>query len=102
MSPSMYSGLSRRKSDGEREHQERADHPVLHEREHEDARVAEDLAELLVADLRERRVHHEDEPDRDRDRRRADAHAASAAVNAGAKKPSAMPTPIARKIQSVR
>ena len=68
-------GLVAQEDDREPEHQQRADDPVLHEREREHALVAEDLAELLVADLRERRVHHQDEADGDRDRGRADAHA---------------------------
>ncbi len=38
----MYSGLSRRSSTARREHQERADHPVLDEREDQDAPVLED------------------------------------------------------------
>ena len=38
----------------EGEHQDRADDPVLDERQREDLRVAEDLAQFLVADLRQR------------------------------------------------
>jgi hypothetical protein len=45
--------------------------------------VAEDLAQLLVADLRQRRVHHQDEADRDGDRGRAHAHAVERGREAG-------------------
>lgn len=51
----------------------RPDDPVLHERQDQNAPVAEDLAELLVANLGQRREHHQDEPHRDGDRRRPDA-----------------------------
>ena len=57
----------------EKEHHERTDDPVLYEGDPEQSQVAEDRRELLVAHLRKRRVHHQDEPDRDRDVRRADA-----------------------------
>ncbi len=57
----------------ESEHEHRPDDPVLHEREQQHPAVAEDPAELLVAHLRQRRIHHQDQPDRDRDRGRADA-----------------------------
>src|SRR4030065_514376 len=40
----------------------RPDHPVLEEREGEDAPVLERGAQLFVADLREGRVHHQDQP----------------------------------------
>ncbi len=52
---------------GEAEHQERADDPVLDERQPEHPEVAEDGPHLLVPHLGERRVHHEDQPDGDRD-----------------------------------
>ncbi len=47
------------------------DHPVLHQAQPEHLPVPEHVAQLLVAHLRQRRVHHEDQPDGDRDRRRA-------------------------------
>ena len=62
-----------KKHDGEPEHEERADDPVLHERQRQHALVAEDLPELFVADLRERRVHHQHEADGYRDRGRPHA-----------------------------
>ena len=70
--PDRVLGLVREEREGQAEHEERPDHPVLDEREPEDPRVPEDLGELLVSDLRERRVHHEDEPHRNRNRGRAD------------------------------
>ena len=51
---------------GEREHQHRADDPVLDERQRQHAPVLEDEVQLLVAHLRQRRVHHQDQADRDR------------------------------------
>ncbi|MBK7399566.1 MAG: hypothetical protein IPJ34_25730 [Myxococcales bacterium] len=71
--PEHVLGLVPEEHDREREHQDRADDPVLHQRQGEDLLVAEDEAELLVADLGERRVHHDDEPDRDGHRGGADA-----------------------------
>ena len=55
------------KDDGEEEHQHRADQPVLNQGQAEDALIAEDLSQLFVADLRQRREHHDDESDGDRD-----------------------------------
>ena len=57
---------------GQHEHQDRADDPVLDEGERQHLRVAEHLAQFLVADLRQRRVHHDDQADGDRDGRRPD------------------------------
>lgn len=53
--------------DRQGEHHQRPDHPVLDEREREHPAVAERGAELLIADLGQGRVHHQDQPDRDRD-----------------------------------
>jgi hypothetical protein len=47
----------------ESKHQDRADQPVLHKRQPKDAPVAEDLAQLLVAHLCQRRKHHHDQAD---------------------------------------
>ena len=57
--------------DRQEEHHERTDEPVLHQRQAEDPVVAEDVAELLVAHLGERRIHHHDEADGDGDVGRA-------------------------------
>jgi hypothetical protein len=57
------------------EHQDRPDDPVLHQRQGEDFDVAEHVAQFVVIHLRQRRVHHENQPDRDWYRRGADAHA---------------------------
>ena len=51
----------------EEEHQDGADDPVLRQRESEHAAVAEDFAEFFVADLCQRRKHHDDEADGDGD-----------------------------------
>ncbi len=42
-------------------HQDRPDQPVLQEREAQYALVTEDLVQLLIANARERRIHHENE-----------------------------------------
>ena len=41
--------------------------PVLDKRKSQNAAIAKDLAQLLIADLRQGWVHHDDQPDRDRD-----------------------------------
>ena len=63
------------KNDGKDKHQDRADDPVLDKRQAEDLRVPENVVELFVPHFCERRVHHEDEPDRDGDRCRPDREA---------------------------
>ena len=72
--PGHVLGIVAQEQYGEREHQHRPDEPVLDERQRQHAAVPEDRAELLVPHLRERRVHHQDQPDGDRQRRRPDAH----------------------------
>ena len=67
-------GVVAQKEHREQEHQHRADEPVLHEREAEDAGVGEDLGELRILHLRQRRIHHEDEADGDGQVGRADGH----------------------------
>lgn len=60
-------GLIAEEDDRENPHEDGADEPILHEGEAEDAGVAEDFGELLIADFGERWVHHDDEPDGERD-----------------------------------
>ncbi len=60
-------GLVAQEDDGQGEHQERPDDPVLDERQRQDLDVLEDIPELLVFHLGQRRVHHQDEPDGDGD-----------------------------------
>jgi hypothetical protein len=101
--PEHVLGLVAQEEHGQAEHQDRAEDPVLKSDRPSTLRVAEDWAHLLVADLGQRRVHHQDEPDGDGDRsscRRSSR--LSAAVKPGATKPSATPRAIARKIHSVR
>ncbi len=89
--------------DGQGEHQYRADQPVLHERQTENLPVAEDLAHFLVADFRQRRVHHQDQTDGDRDVGRSNLEAVDRnRRRSGIKLPAATPAAIARKIHSVR
>ena len=65
-------GVVVQEDDGQEEHEQRPDDPVLHQRQAEDPVVAEDVAELLVLHLGERRIHHHDEADGDGDVGRAD------------------------------
>ena len=60
------------KDDGQREHQERPDDPVLEQRQAEDLAVGEDIGQFLVAHLGERRIHHQDQAQGNRDVGRAD------------------------------
>jgi hypothetical protein len=69
--------------DGQREHQNWTDNPVLQQRQAENFPIAEDVAQLVVVHLRQRRIHHEDEADGDWYRGRADAHAVEDGLHAG-------------------
>ena len=53
------------KHNGQREHKDRADDPVLDQGEGQDFEVLEDLGQFLVAHLGQRRIHHQDEADGD-------------------------------------
>ena len=53
--------LAAQERDGQHEHQNRADDPVLQQREAQHLVVAEDVAQLFVLHLGQRRVHHQDE-----------------------------------------
>ena len=78
---------------GEREHQQRGDDPGQEERDGEEAavpRVA--LAQVLVADLREDRVHHQQQAERDRQRHRPDLKAREQVVEAGDQRSEGQPT----------
>ena len=55
------------KGDGEHEHENRADDPVLDQRERQDLPIAKNPAHLFIAHLGQGRVHHQDEPDGDWD-----------------------------------
>ena len=61
--------------DRQGEHQQRADDPVLQQREPQHLQVAEDVAQLLVLHLGQRRVHHQDQAD-------GDGHVGGAGVEA--------------------
>ena len=69
-------GLVGKQQPGEREHEQRPDDPGEEERDAEEPAIADAVvahaAELLVADLRQHRVHHQQQPERDRQRDRAD------------------------------
>jgi hypothetical protein len=69
------SRLVEQEQDGEEEHEERSDDPVLHQGESQDLPVAKDVPQLLVVDLGQRRIHHDDEADGDGDGGGADGGA---------------------------
>jgi hypothetical protein len=75
MTMAMQRGIAAQENDGQEEHQDRSDDPVLEERERQDPPVPEDIAELLVPDLRQRRIHHQDQADGDGNVGRADLEA---------------------------
>ena len=60
-------GITAQEDDRQGEHQDRTDDPVLQQGEPQDLPVAEDVPQLLVVHLGERRVHHQDQPDGNRD-----------------------------------
>ena len=61
------SRLAAKKHNGEDKHQRRTDKPVLDQRQAEHALVAEDIMQLLVSNLCQRREHHDDQPNGDGD-----------------------------------
>jgi hypothetical protein len=65
-------GLVRQKDDCEEKHQDGTYQPILDERKSQHPFVPEDIAHLFVPDLRERRVHHQDQADCDRNVGRSD------------------------------
>ncbi len=72
--PHHVLGTVAQKNNRKREHQDRPDNPVLHQRQRENFHVAENIAQLVVVHLRKRRIHHQDEPKSDRYRRGSDVH----------------------------
>ena len=83
--PGHVFGIAAQEDDGECEHQNRADEPVLHERQAQHALVAEDFVQFFVADPRERRVHHQDQARCDGNRGCADAEAIQERHDSGSK-----------------
>ena len=67
--------------DGQHEHQDRADDPVLHQRQAQHLDVPEDLGQALILHLGERRIHHQDQADRDQDVGRPDLEAVDELLN---------------------
>ena len=82
-------GFVAQEQHGEREHQDRPDHPILDEREDQDTAVLEDPPHLLVLHLRQRRIHHQDQSDGDRDGCCADAETVEEGYDAGNNVPEA-------------
>ena len=58
ISPVRYSGRSARKIQASDEHERGGEHPVDHQRGDHELAVADDASGLVVADLRQHRVHH--------------------------------------------
>ena len=79
-------GLVGEQQPGEREHERRPDDPGEKERDAEEAAIADAVvahpAEVLVAHLREHRVHHQEQSGGDRQRDRADLQLAEPVVQA--------------------
>ncbi len=71
----------------EAEHEGRSDDPVQHQRGHQQASVRADAPGLVVADLRQDRVHHHQQPDRDGQGHRPDLHRLQRGVQAGDEPP---------------
>jgi hypothetical protein len=87
--PGHILGLVAEKQHRQRKHQDGADHPVLNQRQDQYAAVLEDPPHLLVLHLRQRRIHHEDQPDGDGDGCRADGEAVEEGHYAGNEVPEA-------------
>ena len=81
--PVRYVRQVRQQQPRQGEHQRRADHPVEQDRGHQQPLVAGDVAELVVADLGQHRVHHHQQPDGDRQRHRPDLDRGERVVEAG-------------------
>ena len=90
-------GLVGEEQPGEREHERRRDDPREEQRDAEHAAVAAHLAHVLVADLRQDRVHHQQQPERDRQADRADLELVEEVVEPGTSDPSARPPAIAER-----
>ena len=69
--PAHVGRFAAQEHDGEDEHERRANEPVLNQRQPENSLLAEDFAQLLVSHFRQRREHHDDQPDGDGDIRRS-------------------------------
>src|ERR1039458_9381191 len=64
-------GGAAKEHDGQEEHEHRPDDPVLDQRQRENSFIAKELTHPLVSNFRQRREHHDDQPDCDRDIRRS-------------------------------
>ena len=88
-------GLVGEEDPGEREHQQRPDDPGQEQRDAEEAAVADAVgacvAELLVADLREHGVHHQQQTGRDRQADGADLQLAEPVVQMRQQRPEREP-----------
>ncbi len=88
-------GLVGEEQPGEREHEQRPDDPGQEERDTEELPVGDavvlDAPQLLVAHLRQDRIHHQQQPQRDRQRDRADLELVEAVVQRRDQSPEAEP-----------
>ena len=64
------------KADRQQKHEDRADHPVLHQRQRQDLHIAKYPGQLFITDLGQGRVHHQDQARGDGDRGRPHVEAA--------------------------
>ena len=80
-------GMVGEEEPGQREHEQRPDHPREEQRHAEEAPVGDAVGlratELLVVDLRQHRVHHQQQAQRDRQADRADPQLVEAVVETG-------------------
>ena len=65
--PDHVLGIAAQEDDRQHEHQDRADDPVLEQRQAQHLPVAEDVAQFFVLHFGQRRVHHQDQADGDGD-----------------------------------
>jgi hypothetical protein len=73
ISPVRYSRGFQQKYPGEREHQRRADDPVLQDRDAKQPPLSAQITQFFVFHLRQHRVHHPEQTHRNRERDGVDA-----------------------------
>ena len=90
--PGPVRRLVRQQQPGQREHHRRADHPVQQQRGGHHPPVRGDPPDLVVTDLRQHRVHHQQQPERDRQTGAMDRHPVQRAVQARNQAPQQEPS----------
>ena len=69
--------------DGQPEHEQRPDQPILQQRQSQNLPIREHVAQFLVFHLGQRREHHQDQADGDGDVRRIDLETVDQRLDAG-------------------